>query len=324
FGYEEKELVGKSLDILIPEHLKVKHSQYVNKYMDMPHSRTMGNGVELVAIRRNSDIFPVEVSLSPWKEGNETFVTAVINDITERKNGEDILRRKNIDLEKKNKELDSLLYSISHEIKAPISTMMGLSNIYRYELKNSLASEFVDHMDKAIKRLNDYVHNITTFATNTNPSLFSSDIEFESMISNLYNSSLKNEPVEKAINTLLEIKGDFPFKTDKSRLEVIFEQLISNAIQFHSRDDKECFVKIYVDKTSSLLRVTVEDNGMGIHEHFLDKIFNMYFRGNYTSKGSGLGLYIVKEAVEKLGGNITVESSLFTGTKFAFEIPTMA
>ena len=323
FGYEEKDLIGQSINILLPDHLKGSHSVQMSEYMESPRIRTMGTGMELVARRRNGALFPVEVSLSPWQEGSNLYVTAVVNDITERKLGEDILRRKNIDLEKKNKELDDFIYNISHEIKAPVSTMMGLTEVYRYELKDDAALDFIEHMDRAIKRLDDYIHNIITFADTAKPTLFPDQIDFKNIVENMFDFCRQREAIQKPIKTMLVVKGDTPFKTDKGRLKIILEHLITNAFQYHSPERKESYVKVCIDKTTPHIKVTVEDNGMGIDDRFLDKIFNMYFRGNYTSKGSGLGLYIAKEAIEKLGGKITVNSTIYEGTSFHFEIPNL-
>jgi signal transduction histidine kinase len=122
---------------------------------------------------------------------------------------------------------------------------------------------------------------------------------------------------------IISIDETFPLFSDAIRLSIIFNNLISNSIKYrHPRKEKSFFsvsIKVYSEKAV----ITVEDNGIGIGEKYLDKIFNMFFRATEKSEGSGLGLYIVKEALDKLKGCIKVESIINNGTKFIIEIPNL-
>ncbi|MDH5603879.1 MAG: PAS domain S-box protein, partial [Cyclobacteriaceae bacterium] len=118
FGYDHSDLIGESIEVLIPRHLATTHEKMRGKYFEHPTKREMGIGLELAGRKRDGSVFPVEISLSPWEEDGQHFVTAIIQDITTRKKIEDTLRKNNFDLKKKNSELDNFIYSISHYIRA--------------------------------------------------------------------------------------------------------------------------------------------------------------------------------------------------------------
>jgi signal transduction histidine kinase len=117
--------------------------------------------------------------------------------------------------------------------------------------------------------------------------------------------------------------AEAPFYSDYSRLLIIFNNIISNAVRYRDRWKEDSYLKIDLHTTADLATITFEDNGVGIANEYIDRIFKMFFRANADSKGSGLGLYIVKGAVEKLNGSIQVQSALGEGTKFLIQVPNM-
>ena len=122
------------------------------------------------------------------------------------------------------------------------------------------------------------------------------------------------------LKSIVDVSGEAPFYTDQSRLLIIFNNIISNAIRYRNRR-KDSFLHIDIHVDYERVKIIFTDNGIGIANEFQDKIFKMFFRASYESKGSGLGLYIVKSTVEKLAGSITVQSELGEGTRFVIEIP---
>lgn len=124
----------------------------------------------------------------------------------------------------------------------------------------------------------------------------------------------------KKLDPIININGSIPFYSDHSRLLIIFNNIISNAVRYYDRW-KESFLQIDIVVDKDKAEIHFSDNGVGIAEEFLDKIFKMFFRASYESKGSGLGLYIVKSTVEKLNGKISVKSKLGEGTHFTIEVP---
>jgi len=323
FGYEENEMVGNNVEMLIPDHLRSLHIGFRSDFTKNPHSKPMGKGLELVARRKLGHIFPIEINLSPWRIGAEKYTTALINDISERKLAEDILRRKNLDLKKKNKELDNFIYSISHDIRSPISTLMGLINIFALEIQQPQNQQVIQKMDSTISRLDHYIRNIIIFADVSHSNLFPDLIEFEKLIHTILKSNKSLDQVDNPLEIILEVNGDYAFYTDEHQLEIILDQLIANAFRFRKAYIDNAYLKITINHHEDEVLIVFEDNGIGIHDSFKDKIFNMYFRANYSSVGSGLGLYIVKESVEKLHGEITFKSELDKGATFTVKLPNL-
>jgi len=134
-----------------------------------------------------------------------------------------------------------------------------------------------------------------------------------------------HEFVEGASNIqkFISVKEDVLFFSDKNRVTIILNNLISNAIRYADTNKEDMFIEIRIEISSELVKIHFADNGVGIGEEYLDKIFNMFYRANPGSKGSGLGLFILKEAVNKLDGEVNVRSKLHVGTVFDIQIPNL-
>lgn len=145
-------------------------------------------------------------------------------------------------------------------------------------------------------------------------------IDFESLLEESLSSLRYMEEANK-VRSIKEFTLNAPFYSDKSRLLIVLNNMLSNAVRYRDPWKTDSFVQIKVEVNEAEARLEFSDNGIGIADHYLDKIFNMFFRASADSKGSGLGLYIVKSAVEKLDGTIDVESELGVGTTFRITIP---
>lgn len=247
-----------------------------------------------------------------------------IRDITDRKVNEQELRYKNTELEKINKELDSFVYSASHDLRAPLKSVLGLVNLTKmdYEINNfESIYEYSTLIEKSINKLDDTLQKIINYSANARSEMIYEAINFETMINDIYDT-LMYIPRFSKISKRTHIKKDTEsFLSDAGRIIIIFNNLISNAIKYSNPYIDDSFIQINIVINEVEAVIEFEDNGIGINENYLDKIFNMFYRATEKSDGSGLGLYIVKEVIDKLQGSIEVTSEINVGTKFTIHLP---
>lgn len=247
-------------------------------------------------------------------------------------NANDELKRANSKLEKKvtdrtsslektNEELDRFVYSVSHDIKAPLASVKGLINLIRLSTEDELEYN-LQLMDRSINKLNGFVEDILVHSRNSRVALKQDVINFEKEIE-LACEDLRHMDKANDVKLITSINLKSTPVTDQYRLQSVLKNLISNSIKYHNPKVKKSWVKISVKSTKELIHIKVSDNGIGIDEHNVTKVFDMFYRASENSFGSGLGLYIVKETVKKLGGTINVASKENVGTSFELIIPNL-
>lgn len=251
-------------------------------------------------------------------EGKVSFVTLISIDITERKQAENKLKRQFEELEKTNYELDHFVYSVSHDLRAPLSSILGLVNVAEMEKGDKLPflgmiKGRVNHLDGFIKDILDYSHNARVEFQNKK-------IDFSDLLEETkYN--LKLVDGFDRLDLKLELNELKPFYSDYHRLAIIFNNIISNAIKFQDYSKQDPALTLSITTSEDRAEIIATDNGIGIAADQIDKIFNMFYRATERSKGSGLGLYIVKETISKLHGTIKVKSKFREYTSFEITIP---
>jgi signal transduction histidine kinase len=229
------------------------------------------------------------------------------------------LASQNDELTKANKEVDSLVYSVSHNLRAPLMSVMGLLNLTKRESSIDTLHHYHHLMEDTILKLDDTLKEILDYSKNARQELQVEKIDLQNLI---YETLEKMQfmPDFNRMDVQISLKGS-EFHADYYRMSVIINNLISNAIKYQDSAKEKPYLQIegIVEKESVFLKFV--DNGVGIDSSLLPKIFDMFFRANTEKDGSGLGLYIVKEAVEKLDGAIEIKSELGVGTTFLLEIP---
>ncbi|MBY0427513.1 MAG: HAMP domain-containing histidine kinase [Cytophagales bacterium] len=232
----------------------------------------------------------------------------------------DLLEYKNRSLNKLNKELDKFIYSASHDLKAPLSSLLGLVNLMKYEGEEKVKLEYLNLMDKNIRKLEIHIKEIINYAKNHQMEITWQKVDLKLMIEGIV-EMLRYQEGAGDISVDIDIKESESFISDQMRLNMILFNLVSNSYKYHDFLKPLKTIKIRAEIGSSVSIISVEDNGIGIGNEHLDKIFHLFYRASEKSNGSGLGLFIVKEAVDKLGGQISVESKLHEGTKFTIQLP---
>ncbi|NCP83701.1 MAG: PAS domain S-box protein [Bacteroidetes bacterium] len=249
------------------------------------------------------------------EEGNVLYHEGICRDISDRIKFE-------MELRKRNSELDRFVYSASHDLRAPLSSLLGLINLAD-TMTNDKESEFIQiyqMMEKSVKKLDDFISEILDYSRNHHLPIVSEEINFEEEINQIIKSL---DYLNKGTTWKLSISiiGNSVIKSDKKRLKIILNNLISNAIKYLNGSKPTSEISITIEQNPNEAIIYVKDNGIGIKQEYLTKIFEMFFRATEKSTGSGLGLYIAKETVERLHGSICVNSTFGEGSIFTVRIP---
>jgi signal transduction histidine kinase len=242
----------------------------------------------------------------------------------QRRAAELALRQQNDELVKINSELDRFVYSVSHNLRAPLMSVLGLLNLAKHELQPN-ASDLKDYlgmMESSIHKLDRTLKEILDYSKNSRQEVDIERIDFREIISECLDN-LKYIPAYGRLSRETEVIGIAPFYSNAYRLKVIFHNLLSNAIKFQDQRKPDSFIHIKIQVNPSAAIVIIKDNGIGIPDELQGFIFNMFFRANERSEGSGLGLYIVKEMIGKLEGEISVRSIPGSGSSFELLIPNL-
>ena len=259
---------------------------------------------------------------NPQGELEELYGTVM--DISQRKATEQVLRDKNDTLKKVNEELDKFVYRSSHDMRAPLASIQGLINVMRMEPPHQWSKDYLGMIETSTRRLNLFIEEIINYAINKNADIVSEEIDIHQLVQEAFEQH-QYLPNADRIQLIVDTKLDGVFRSDPQRLRILMNNLISNAVKYHDYDKPSPYVKITVSEVASQpTRIIVEDNGIGIQNQYLGKIFTMFYKANDLRKGSGLGLYIVQDTLKKLGGSIEVTSGLGLGTKFIITLPVVA
>ncbi len=255
-------------------------------------------------------------------EGRVRGCCGVRREISDRKKTEEAIKQHNEELKKTNQELDNFVYRVSHDLKAPISSTKGLINIALLETEKERIHTCLELIQDSMDRLDSFILDILDYSRNSRIEVDPALIDFELLIKDTL-AHTKYLQQENNIEIESEINDEINFYSDRRRLVFIFNNLVSNAIRFTDEKKKKSFLKIQIVVKKGHVLITFSDNGIGIEKEHLDRIFEMFYRANDQKVGSGLGLYIVKESVERLGGSIEVESEAGIGTRFKIKLPNL-
>jgi signal transduction histidine kinase len=246
----------------------------------------------------------------------QLYFLIAINTKTEKE-----IMAKNELLAKTNTELDRFVYSASHDLRAPLRSLLGLIEVTQKTVRPEEIQECLMMMKDRVHNMDLFIKEIIDFSRNARQALRYEPINVRAMVQEVINDLKFAEGMEQ-IYVRLDIPSDFTILTDKSRLSVVLHNLIGNAFKYHDpqKENQEVTVKVTGDNEHA--RIEISDNGIGIAPEHQEKIFEMFYRASEQSNGSGLGLYIVRETVTKLKGNIQVSSTPGLGSVFAITLPT--
>ena len=265
----------------------------------------------------------VQQQLKEFNENLESIVqtrTQALNEeIDIRKLAEEKIARTNQELSKRNTELDNFVYSVSHDLRAPIASVLGLINVARKDKALSMKDKYLDMIHQSAMQQDDFIKAILDQSRNSRLELKRDEILFETLIEETFSQLRFATSSEQTVHKIIQVEQDRPFYSDRWRLKVILNNIISNSIRYRNGKDPVIKVKVTIEHNYAML--AIQDNGKGIEQDHLPNVYKMFYRATDDGAGSGLGLYIVKEAIDKLNGRIDIESEVGKGTTVNFSIP---
>jgi PAS domain S-box-containing protein len=285
----------------------------------------------------------IQLAYNPVRDGHGVVkgVAIFISDITDRKKTEARLRALNEELRdqnwqlamreeelksameelsERNFELDQLMYKTSHDLRSPLSSIMGLVHLANLDKESAHRDQYLEKIEGRIKKLDEFIRSMLNYARVNRAEIAMGAIDLKTLATACIRE-LDHLENFKNIDSSITVHGEsIPFRSDELRVKIIFSNIISNAYKYYNAETKS-FLKIRVEINPLVAKIEFKDNGIGIKHEHVDKIFNMFYRATERSQGSGLGMYIVKQAVEKLGGTIRLKSEYGTGTTIKITLP---
>jgi len=327
FGYKETEIIGKDLRTIVPQGYREQHILGMKRIEGGGEYHVVGKTVELCGVHKNGNEFPLELSLAVWETKKGRFFTGIIRDITQRKQAEEEIKKRNEQLIKLNAEKDKFFSIIAHDLKSPFNGFLNLTELMADSTEEFSPTELIENnklLNESARNLYRLLENLLEWAQ-----IQKGSIIFTPKESDLYkmvSQSIEiayHQALQKRITIINEINSPQKIYADEKMIETVLRNLISNAVKF-TRKDGKVIIK-YRRSDNGTIEVSVTDNGIGIPENDIKKLFKMEEKvssqGTDGEASTGLGLLLCKEFVEKHGGKIWVESELGKGSTFTFSLP---
>jgi signal transduction histidine kinase len=211
--------------------------------------------------------------------------------------------------------LDSFLYSTSHDLRAPVASLLGLINLAKHDIKEDQGKQYVTMMEERVKKLDHIFSDILNYSRNIKTEIKPVVFRLGEIIDDVITDVKFNEGAD-SIRLDFEEQLHHILKTDYYQLKVVLSNLISNAVKYHDNNKRDQWIAVRFERLDRDVQITIADNGKGIHPESQHKVFDMFYRASSEAEGSGLGLFIVKQALEKINGQIRLNSEIGEGSEF--------
>lgn len=231
------------------------------------------------------------------------------------------LQERNDELSKINEELDQFAYRVSHDLRSPLNSVRGILSILEDAKNEDELKLYHQLMRKSVDKLDDFIREVLDQSLNNRLEVEIEEVDLKHLIQDIF-EQMKYAANEKNIHFSFAIQANAQvFASDNRRLKIIFHNLLSNAIRYADTQKEKPFIDLKANVQTQNTIITLQDNGMGIDKEHIEKVFDMFYRANTSITGTGLGLYLVKECVDKLEGTIQLESEAGVGTTFILTFP---
>ncbi len=318
FGYTAEEVIGQNVKILMPDPYRAEHDGYLTAYHDTGVGQVIGIGREVQGLRKNGEIFPLELSVSRVELDKGLIFCGIVRDITEMKKAQD-------ELVNANSELEEFAYRTSHDLRSPLVSSLGLLSLGRDAIQSDNKEEAllsIDHVERSLEKLEVLVRDILSLTQIRNAEEDEVLVDVAQAIDNA-RSALSHMDNADRLGFILDLQYEEPLRVKESRFVLLLENLISNAIKYQNKDEEKPYVSIKTLREDSRFILIISDNGMGIPKKFQEDLFSMFKRFHpKVSFGSGLGMYMMKKSVGIMGGEIEyIDLGEGSGAMFKVTLP---
>lgn len=326
FGMTREEVLGRSLAVIVPHHLRKQYARDVDEYFKSDQGTVLRMTSEMMGVHKDGHEFPIEIVIFKIREDDNYMFCAFARDITERKHVNEELehrvQERTAELTQINEELRQFAKIASHDLQEPLRAVQGFANLLSESSKDQLdsdAQEFIGYILNGTQRMQQLIQSVlmhSSISREDNIENLTTDCNsvIEEVLENL-DASMKDTHARLDVDSLPDVA------VERSQMVQLFQNLISNAIKY--RDKEAPHIHITADKSVNEWLFSVRDNGIGIDPKYADKIFDMFARlhGKTKYTGTGMGLAICKKIVTSHGGKIWVESEVGQGCIFLFTLP---
>lgn len=269
--------------------------------------------------RRDKSNFWGSITSRSYAVNGDVHYDEVIVDISDKVINEHKLCEKTHLLEKVANELDRFIYSASHDLRAPISSMQGLITVFKSTSQVFPPEQFLSMMGESLNKLEAFVNRLVEFSKNSNEPVSIEPVDIGKMVHRILDE-LKEHPNNSKITVDCLLNGICVY-SDFNKLHTVLFQIIKNSFDYLDPSKPRSILSISAEQSKDHVKIEIMDNGIGIAKRSLPVVFQMFYRGTHLSRGSGLGLFLAREATTRLGGTIEMKSELHLGTFITVHIP---
>lgn len=319
FGYLEGEVTGKNISMLMPSPYRELHDGFLSRYRDTGEKKIIGIGREVVGLRKDGSVFPMDLSVAEMRFGERRMFTGIVRDITERKTAEEQNRQLMQEISSANEELSSFAYVVSHDLKAPLRAIGSLADWLSTDYADKFDDEGKEHMRLLINRVHrmgGLIDGILQYSRVGRVREALIDVDLNQKVREVI------DMLAPPANIVITIENVLPtIHIEPTRIEQVFQNLLSNAVKYMDKPEGRIGIAC-VDQGKSW-RFSVSDNGPGIEQRHFERIFQLFqtLAPRDRIESTGVGLSLIKKIVEMYGGKIDVESVVGQGSTFSFTLP---
>jgi PAS domain S-box-containing protein len=322
-GYCRDELVGKTVQVLLPEPFRAKYLEAATGFLGDPTPRAVGAGSEVRLLHKNGSKIPVEISPSPVGIAQELLIVATLKDISERQEIKEALAAKTVELRRSNEELQKFAYVASHDVREPLRSIGGFCTLLKQNYEERLddqADRWIGFITEGVRRMEALIDDLLMYSRVESRARPREPTDFNAVV----------DQVVRSLSSSIEESGaeithdELPTLSVEPRQAIqLLQNLVSNAIKY--RSDQPPRLHISAEFRDHEWVFSIRDNGIGIRREFQERIFEVFRRLHNKDEysGTGIGLAICRKIVQRHGGRIWVESRPGAGSTFFFTIPTV-